>query len=431
MSTFKIILLSIFGIGAVLGVIIFASYKGSGSSSTGPVVMWGFIPQSSFNIFAKEIGLDTSKQFTFTYVEKNPASFEADFEKALADGNGPDIIMLREDMLQAQKNRLFVIPYANYPERDFKTNFIQSTELFLGSMGTYALPLYVDPLVMYWNRTLFTNAALSVPPHYWDEFLTLPQKLTKKSISGNITQSLIALGEWKNITNAKEIISNLLIQGGNDIVYQPRTGAGQSLLIGSIESGIPSDGAVNFYTQFANPVTAQYSWNRSLPNSTQYFLLGNLATYIGFASELPEIRAKNPNLNFDVTLVPQPRQSERNIVYAHIYGLAISKQSKNVPGAFLAINTLTSESSEKTLESYTNLPSPRRKLLGITPSDPYKTVFYQSAIQSVTWPDPNRKATSNMFQNMIESITAGRMRVSEAIQKADSELQALFSNKTE
>lgn len=427
MSTFKIVLLTVFGFGALIGVIVFATYRGDSSQATGPVVMWGFVPKSIMTSYAKDIGFENNKQFEFIYEEKDPETFEDDFVKALADGRSPDIVMLREDMLAAQKNRLLVIPFTSYKERDFKNNFVESTEFLIGDAGVYGLPLYADPLVMYWNRTLFTNASLSVPPKYWDEFLTLPAKLTKKDSTGTVTASAVAFGEWRNITRAKEVLSNLLLQGGTTIITTPRTGSPYTTLMYEVGGVSPAYNVVNFYTQFSNPVTAQYSWNRSLPQSQSYFLMGNLATYFGLASDLPSLRAKNPNLNFDVALSPQPRQSSKSVVFAHVYALSIPKQAKNIAGAFQVLSTITSEAGSKTLESYTNLPPVRRAVLSNVPSDPYKAVFYQSAIQSATWVDPNKQETNTIFQVMVESITSGRMRVTDAVRKADNEIKVLLN----
>lgn len=426
MSTFKIVLLTVFGFGALLGVIVFATYRGSDIQATGPVVMWGFIPSSTMDLYSKEMGFDQSKQFTFTYVEKNPDTFADDFVKALADGKGPDLIMLREDMLTEQKDRLLLIPYTSYKERDFKNNFVQSTEFLLGSKGMYGVPLYSDPLVMYWNRTLFSNASVVLPPKYWDEFLTLPQKLTKKDSTGTVMASAVALGEWRNITHAKEILANLLIQGGTSIVEVPREGSAYSTLLNEYNNVAPAYNVVNFYTQFANPVTAQYSWNRSLPQSQNYFLFGNLAVYLGLASELTTLRNKNPNLNFDVALAPQPRQSDKTLVFTHIYGLSIPKQAKNVAGAFAVLSAMTSEAGAQTLSLYTNLPPVRRSLLADAPNDPYKAVFYQSAVQGATWLDPQKNSTNTIFQTMVESITSGRSRITDALRKADDEIKVLL-----
>jgi multiple sugar transport system substrate-binding protein len=426
MSTFKIVLLTVFGFGALIGVIVFATYRGDSSQATGPVVMWGFISKESMELYGKEMGFDKSKSFSLIYEQKNPETIESEFVQALADGNSPDIVMFREDMVAAQKNRLIIIPFTSYKERDFKNNFIESTEFLIGANGFYGLPLFADPVVMYWNRTLFSNASLALPPTYWDEFLTLPSKLTKKDSAGTVTTSAIAFGEWRNVTQAKEILSSLLLQGGTSIVTTPRTSAPYSTLITDIDGAASAYNVINFYTQFANPVTAQYSWNRSLPQSQNYFLMGNLAIYLGLASELQSLRAKNPNLNFDVALSPQPRQAQKSVVFSHIYGLSIPKQAKNVAGAFQVLSVMTGENGSKLFELYTNLPPVRRSSLANIPSDPYKAVFYQSAIQSATWMDPNKKETAIIFQTMIESITSGRMRITDALRKADAELKVLL-----
>ncbi len=42
-----------------------------------------------------------------------------------------------------------------------------------------------------------------------------------------------------------------------------------------------------------------------MSDSKNMFLAGDLALYFGFASELDDLKNKNPNLNFDVTLFPQ------------------------------------------------------------------------------------------------------------------------------
>ena len=57
-------------------------------------------------------------------------------------------------------------------ERDFKNTYIEEGELYLAANGILGLPITVDPMVMYWNRDIFSSAAIAAPPSYWDEFLT-------------------------------------------------------------------------------------------------------------------------------------------------------------------------------------------------------------------------------------------------------------------
>ncbi len=424
MSTFKIALISIFSISIVLGIAIFALSKGPSGSSTSNLVVWGTIAEATFEQAYRNSTLPSNKAIKISYIRKDPADFDAEFVEALADGRGPDIVILREDSVYKHRNKLLVIPYKNYSERDFKDKFIEEGELFLSPSGVIALPFIVDPMVMYWNRDLFSNNLVSQPPQYWDQIYSLIDKTTRRDSNANIIQSTIAFGEWRNIVNAKEIVSMLLLQAGTPITT--RTDQGVFSVLNSLYNYpvAPSQSAINFYTQFSNPTGAAYTWNRSLPSSLNMFLSGSLATYIGFASEIFSIQQKNSNLNFDVTNVPQIRGGAKKIVFGHMYALSLVKQSQQVAGAFTAITALTEPAVIKSLEVVTNLPPVRRDLLADRPSDAFRTVFYNSALISHSWLDPDPTPSSNTFRDMIESITGGKSRVSEALNRAHDELTA-------
>jgi ABC-type glycerol-3-phosphate transport system substrate-binding protein len=429
MSKFKLGLSIIFSAFILIGVIVFATSKGSSSNTQANLTVWGFISKSAFDIYIKTAPIVQDKTLTFVYVQETPQTFQNDFVNAIANSQAPDIVILPQDMLTENENKLFLIPYTNYPERTFKDEFVQEGELFLGPTGMYALPFFVDPLVMYWNRDIFNTNSLSVPPKYWDEFLTLPTHLSKTDASGNFTQSAVALGEWNNINDAKAIFSDIMLTAGSPIIDSSGPNPRSALLDQANNQAISSaEASLNFFTQFANPTSQTYSWNRSLTSSLSRFLSGNLAVYFGFASELPTIRAKNPNLNFDVAFMPQARQAKKSIVFGNIYGLAIVKQSHDVSSSFRAITALTTDDSIKLLTQYTNLPPVKRTLLAVPPVDPYQSVFYQSSLVSQGWLDPGTAATDQIFQNMVESITAGKLRNSEALSRANDELNTLLQN---
>jgi ABC-type glycerol-3-phosphate transport system substrate-binding protein len=418
---------------------VFALSKSSENQQSAQLVVWGTIPEEAFTAAKDASSLSGNKQITFTYVRKDPAVFNADLVEALSNGQGPDIIMLRDDNLFKNRNKIFTIPYQNYTERMFKDTFIEGAEVNMAPSGILAVPFMIDPLVMYWNRDIFTGNLLSKPPKYWDEFYasvpgatstdSLINLITRKDVSANITQSALSLGEYKNVNNAKEILSMLLLQSGTPITTRGSDGLVSVLNSQFNYSVAPSYSAVNFYTQFSNPTSPSYTWNRSLPNSLVYFLSGKLATYIGFASEIFNIQAKNPNLNFDVTYVPQIRQpgspTPKQVTFAHIWSLAIVKQSPNIAASYTAIMGLTESSAIAALDAYLNLPPVRRDLLSTSPSNnPYLKVFYDSSLFSHTWLDPDAQSTDTIFRDMIESITSGRARTSEALSKANDLLQA-------
>lgn len=422
MSRFQIILIAIFAFFAVFGVFLFATFKGSGDNQQISVTMWGTMSEVDFLTWYNQTPTSKNQNISLSYVYKRPESFDQDFVEALADGRGPDIIFLPHEKILEHQNRIYPIPYSSLSERNFRDLFIEGTEIFLGTDGIYALPLVVDPLVMYWNRDMFRNAGVAQTPMYWDEFPSLALKLVQRDVLKNITQSAVALGEYDNVYRARDIISVLLMQAGTPITQKSSHGV-QSVLNSSFGfATLPADAALTFYTQFANPAKDIYTWNRSFPSSLVTFASGDLAILFGRASDLFAIQARNPNLNFDVAPLPQPREVTNKMTYGYMEGLALVKQSKDLSGSYKVIQELTSMDSIQALSDTLKLPPVRRDVLARRPTDAYRTVFYDSALISRAWLSPDPQATDSIFASMIDSITSGRLRMGEAIRAAHDAL---------
>ena len=421
MTRFQIIFTGILIALGVGGVISFALVKNQGSQGAPAIVMWGTIKSDSVNRFLSNVSASNRESLNVSYVEKSLFLFESDLVSALARGNGPDLVLLPQDLMLQQLDKFYVIPYANYSQRLFKDSFIQEGELYLDSNGIIAFPFSVDPMVMYWNRDIFTNEGLSLPPISWTELFTLAPKIVKRDVNGNITQSLVAFGEVRNVSHSKEIISLLSLQAGTPIVTRNTQNSFVSVFNASVSSGlIPGEEAVSYFTEFSNPNKASYSWNRSLALDKNAFVGGRLALYFGFASELASIRAANPNLNFDVAQVPQT--GGNRVTFGAMNGIALLKASKNVPAAYAAAVTLTSGPLQTEWLNESGYPPVRREMLVSAPEDAYKSVFYSSALISNAWLDPNRQGTTDIFARLVENVTSGRMRVSEAVNTASKEM---------
>lgn len=424
MSNFRIILTGIFGAFIVIGVISFALFRGgSGGKQLEQVTIWGTIPESLFVKSLEDINLNKDIKISVNYIEKDANSFDQDFIESLANGVGPDVILLSQDQIFHNKNKLQVIPYSAISERSFKDAFIEEAELYLASDGIVALPFTIDPLVMYWNRDIFTDILLVQPPSYWDEFYSLAGKITKKDSNLNILRSAVSFGEFRNVANAKEILSLLILQAGNPIIKYDERGLSSVLNNNLGFNSSPTEAAIRFYTEFSNPAKTSYSWNRSLPLSPLYFLSGDLALYFGFASEIGDIKLKNPNLNFDVAMIPQRREGKTKITFGKMQGFALVKSSKKLGSAFETISLLTAKDNIEAWTKLSGLPPVRKDLLALGSADPAGSIFYASAIISKGWLDPNREETSKIFQDMIESTISGRSRISESVNKANEELQ--------
>jgi ABC-type glycerol-3-phosphate transport system substrate-binding protein len=307
----------------------------------------------------------------------------------------------------------------------FKDTYITEAELFLSKNGVLAVPFGIDPLIMYWNRDLFSSAGIANPPHFWDEFLRLAESLTVKGDSVTIAKSAVPLGEFSNITNAKEIISAMTLQTGAPITAYNTSGSLAVSLTGYNNSGLQN--VVDFYTEFANPVKSVYTWNRSLPNSLSMFAAGGLGVYFGFASELSSVKSKNPNLDFDISYFPQPREAQTKITYGKVFGTATLRSSVKVSSAMQLALLFGSAAGVKAWDDASGLPPVRRDLLSSVPSNAYGAILYNSALWSRGWLDPDSSRTKGLFRDMIEGITSGWMTTSEAVGKFNSQMNLLLS----
>jgi len=115
--------------------------------------------------------------------------------------------MLPSDKILKHRNKVYAIPYNVFTQRQFKDAFIEGSEIYMAPEGTLALPLSVNPLVMYWNRQMFTEANLTQPPNIGMNFIIWRQLYLKKMVHSIFLKSAVAMGEFSNISNAKEIIS--------------------------------------------------------------------------------------------------------------------------------------------------------------------------------------------------------------------------------
>ncbi len=420
---------------AILGAVLYFSINRS-KSNKAPILVnvWGTYPAEVINNVQLDLNKEKENTLNISYKQFSETEFPGKLVEALASGYGPDVILASGEQFLAQENKIFKIPYNSFPQKNFKDNFIEAGEFLLYPDGVMGIPYAVDPLVMYWNRSILNNSGVSVAPKKWSEFLSLvPSLVVRDSATNNISKAGVAMGEFQNISNAKEIFINLMFQSGNPIIVKS-TDSNNNLIYKSVFaerlgfSAAPADAALNFFGQFVDPTKNIYSWNRSLPKSQDMFLANDLAFYFGFASEYPLLQQKNPNLNFEVAEMPQTTSGVTKTVYSKLYFLSVMKNSKNPGGSLNAILKLVEKNSMVLATKYSGLPSVRRDVLGAAPDSSVLQVFNNSALVSKPFIDPNYKSTSLILKNMIESYTTGRTKSSQAITQASNEFNMIFGN---
>ena len=429
MSKFQIIIIAVCVIAVLIAVLIFAGVlpgfkKGGAGGKATEISMWGTFPQGKIRTLFSDFNKENIDFFKINYSEKKSSDYENEIINNLASASGPDIWVLTQDLILKDKDKVFAIPFVSYKERNYRDNFIDSAELFIDGQNIVGLPLAVDPIVLYWNRDLFSSNGISRPPQYWDEFLIDVQNLVKRDQAGNITQAGAALGEFQNVKNAKEILSMLILQTGNPIVKSDT----RDVVLGERGENLldPTESTVRFFNEFSNPGKTSYSWNRALADSDKMFIAGSLAMYFGYASELEGIKAKNPHLNFDIVEVPQIKDGKIRATFGRIYSLVISKNSPQFQAVFSALLKLTDKDFSKSFSKAIGLGSARRDVLAEGTDDPFLSVVYKSTIMSRAWLEPDPAQVSEIFKNMVESSATGRLKISEAVKNAKNKLEELI-----
>lgn len=431
---FQLILLIVFGVFFALGVLAFAGIlpgfstkQEKANTFLGNVTIWGTLPQSALTKVIDDFNNANKQIVSVSYNEKIKNTFDTDLVEALAEGTGPDVILLPQDLIMRHRNKIYPIPFEIIPERTFKDSFIEEGELYLNPTGILALPLIVDPIVMYWNRDIFSSALISRPPVYWDEFFNLVPIITKLDTLSNIKQSLVSFGEFDNVANAKDILSMLIMQAGSPITALDTYGKSKAVLSENLGySTPPADEALRFYTEFSNPTKTSYSWNGSLPYSRDMFTTGGMGLYFGYASEYENLKKKNPHLNFDVAVVPQARNAGIKLTFGRMQGFAIMKSSKNIQASITAVQLLSKSDTAAAIADALRMPPMRRDLLSRKPNDAYLSVFYDSALISHGFLDPSPSETNQIFQGIVSDITSGRRQLSAAVGNGNAELTKLL-----
>lgn len=436
-STFQLVIIGLFLLFLIVGTLIFAGvlpgFRSPTGGAAGELFLWGTVPESVIRPIIDQFNKNYRDYFTLRYVEKAPAGFEREFVEAKADNRAPDLLLLPHELAFTQRARLAPLPPDLISQRQFRDTFIDAGELLTSGAAVLALPLVVDPLVMYYNKNLLAEAGLAAPPRTWTEFKVKTMALTTLDSRRNIIRSAAALGETRNIAHAKDLLAMLFLQAGNTIVARPASAAGGAYVsqlnqsFGTILK--PAVAVLDFYTQFADPARPNYSWNRSLPEARQAFIRGQTVFYFGYGSEYKMLTRENPHLAFDLASVPQTEETNwPKLVLGRLLSVAVVSGGPKTVAAGQAARALAGPVSAGALSAALFLPPARRDLLSQAPTDPVMALFHRAAILARAWPDPDPAGTKKIFETMIESVTTGRLRSGEAVAQADRQLQALLDN---
>ncbi len=428
---FQIVLLAVFAVMALVALVLIGNYRPSASTEEqlygGQVIIWGSLPSEAFTPIFNTLKDQNENFKVVRYTQVDARNFNSDLVNAIAEGRSPDLIVLPHHQLVNLRAKLLPIPYESLPERQFRDSYVDGAEIFALRDGVYALPFVVDPIILYWNRDIFSGAGLAQAPTTWEGLVgSVVPALTQRDSNRSILRSAIAFGEYRNVRNATAVFSMLLLQSGSRMVEEGDRGYVVALNQGQQTSRAPMDATLQFYTDFANANSPAYSWNRALAEDRTAFIAGDLALYFGFGSEVGLISDRNPNLNFDAAMVPQGANATIRRTYGNFYGFAIPRAAGNSNGAYAAAQTLARPDVALALSRELQMAPVHRSVLGGGSSGAFEQIIFNAALISAGWLDPNPASTGGILQTMIEDVASNRARISEAVSDAVDRITLSF-----
>ncbi len=356
-----------------------------------------------------------------TYVQKSPSTYEQDLVNALAAGIGPDVFYIKNTWLEKQGDKIAPFDPKIYPVQTLQASFPTIvTSDFSRNGKVYALPLYIDTMALFYNRSIFDNAGIPLPPSDWTSFIADVRALRRFDGNGRLTKPAAAIGgSGRTINEATDLLNLVMLQSGAQMMSPDNSHA--TFAQSSADS-------VKFYTDFANPRSQTYTWDAGQHYSTDAFAEENTAMIFNYAYQVQQLKAKNPYLKFAIAPMPQIAGAKKSVNYASYWGLAVSKRTKYPDAAFAFVTK--SATDPATNGKYLNAVSRPPALLSLIQpnlNDPDFGIFVRQSLTAVSWQQPDATVVDAIFTQMIDLINSGQLPIGTALKQAEERINSVIN----
>lgn len=380
--------------------------------------VWGVDPPSSFATIKKNFEA-LNKDVAVSY-SQIPASLIQDrLVQALANGQAPDVVMIKNRTLPRQQNFLTPAPNTKIGITTFRNLFptVAEQDFVIGGKQIYALPLSIDTLALIYNKDLFDQAQVVQPPTTWTGLAELVPKFVKIGEGGRFERSAVALGgSEKTVTNVGDILPLLFMQSGVDLSK------------GSLETDGRGLQAFNFYLQFSNPRSLAYTWDDLQQKDLASLANLKTAMVLAYKRQLATVTAQNDFLHYGIA--PAPQLGKDRVDYADYWGLAVTRTSRNANRAWdLVIYATTVPQNAQSYIQATKYPPALRSLISSTINDPELGVFAGQALTARSWALSDDVQSRELFSSMVSSYLSGQVDQGDALRRTQTLLSSLVVSK--
>ncbi|MBN2585050.1 extracellular solute-binding protein [Patescibacteria group bacterium] len=358
--------------------------------------------------------------------------YQKDLIKQIADGNGPDMFMIHNDWLPYTKNLISPMDPRTMSAQTYSETFYPVvTGDFIDANQIYAVPYYIDNLMLFYNTNILEEVGIRRPPQTWKELVDMVPKLTQYGPGDTIKKSAIPLGVAESIPRFAEILAALILQYGGEMTTTDHTKATFDLPAPNSEPPYFSGReALKFYTDFANPASAVYTYTDAknsdgsfkFPIDVQAFMEEKAAMMIGYAYQVANIKKFAPNLTFETAPLPQLRPGEP-LTIANYWGETVSKNSEHPNEAWDFINFVAKNQYNYAWASQ-RIPATKDSRESYVDRQYYGPVAEQ-ANSSKSWYRHNSPAVEDIFARMVNSVLHSGVAISTAIDTAARDINQL------
>ena len=427
--------------------------------------IWGLFDDSVIydQIFNNYKNLN-SQVDKINYKKLSPDTYKKEIIEALAANQGPDIVLINNAWIPQFKNIIAPAPKNEkninnivVNEQKLKKDFVDVVaDDFIIKNEIYGLPLSVDSLGLYYNRYLFNEMGIALPPKNWDEFSNFARLLTKKDVQNRIVQAGAAMGTAYNINRSSDILALLMMQKGAQMNKSDGSASFKDYVKKDRQNYYPGESALNFYNQFSSISSGFYSWNSLLHYSIDAFSEGTCAMMLNYSWQLETIKAKSPKLNFAVAPIPQFNDGVK-INFANYWAYTVIKQhaieeedltnEERIYEAWKLLTYLATNPENNIYAYQTNLirgaqvdksfdpgkvyleatkkPATSRDIIESQKNDADLGVFAEGNLMAKSWYQNNSDDVEAIFAEMIDNVNRGRYQPKEAVDTAQNRINKL------